>query len=292
MTAVKDHLRTLRLLLALLIGSVVLSGCEFDVYEMPLPGGTDVGDDAMTVTVQFADVLDLVPKSSVKVNDVSVGKITEIQLDGMTAEVTLELRGDVKLPDNAIANIRQTSLLGEKFVSLEPPPTGSSSNLLSDGDDIPLERSGRNPEVEEVLGALSLLLNGGGVAQMKTIASEINLALEGREDSAKSVLTQIALFTGQLDDNKAEIVTAIESLNRLALSARAQQGSIETALAELPSALNSIARQTDDLVDMLQAINRLSGVGTRVIRESKDVTIEAFRQLQPVLTQLANSGDA
>ena len=85
---------------------------------------------------------------------------------------------------------------------------------------IPIERAGRNPEVEEVLGALSLLLNGGGVAQLKTITQELNLALEGREDSARSVLRNLRTFTGQLDDNKADIVDAIESLNRLAIAAR------------------------------------------------------------------------
>ena len=89
---------------------------------------------------------------------------------------------------------------------------------------IPLARSGRNPEVEEVLGALSLLLNGGGVAQLKTIASELNKALDGNEGSAKSVLTQVETLTGQLDDNKGEIVRAIESLNGLAISVESSSG--------------------------------------------------------------------
>ena len=163
---------------------------------------------------------------------------------------------------------------------------------LGDGDDIPLDRTGRNPEVEEVLGALSLVLNGGGVAQLKTIASELNLALEGREDAAKSVLTQVDSLMGQLDENKADIVDAIESLNRLAVTAKEQQGSIDAALEELPSALDSVNRQRDDLVKMLQSLNELGDVGVRVIEKSKDVTIETFRQLQPVLTQLANSGDS
>ena len=143
-----------------------------------------------------------------------------------------------------------------------------------------------------MLGALSLVLNGGGVAQLKTIASELNLALEGREDAAKSVLTQIESLMGQLDDNKTDIVDAIESLNRLAVTAREQQGSIDAALEELPSALDSVDRQRDDLVKMLESLNELGDVGVRVIEESKDVTIETFRQLQPVLTQLANSGDS
>jgi phospholipid/cholesterol/gamma-HCH transport system substrate-binding protein len=274
-----------------LVASLALTGCEFDVYKLPLPGGTDTGEDPLTVTVMFRDVLDLVPQSTVKVNDVSVGMVTDIDLDGYVAEVTLELRRDTELPDNAVAELRQTSLLGEKFVSLSAPEEGASDNPLEDGDIIDLDRSGRNPEVEEVLGALSLLLNGGGVAQMKTIASELNKALEGREGAARSVLTQIEELMTQLDDNKGDIVDAIESLNRLAISVNDQTGSIDAALEELPSALTSLDKQRDDLVRMLQALNKLGDVGVRVIKASKDATIESFRQLAPVLTEIANSGD-
>ena len=111
-------------------GAVALSSCSLSVAEMPLPGGTDTGDNPILVKAEFGDVLDLVPQSTVKVNDVSVGKITDIQLDGETAIVTLELPRDTDLPDNTIAEIRQTSLLGEKFVQLSPPENGASSGQL------------------------------------------------------------------------------------------------------------------------------------------------------------------
>lgn len=273
------------------VAAVVLSGCDASVYSLPLPGGPDVGDDPITIKVEFADVLDLVPQSTVKVNDVSVGKVTAIDLQGYQALVTLELRRDVELPGNAVAELRQTSLLGEKFVELSAPEQGAIADPLEDGETIPIERAGRNPEVEEVLGALSLLLNGGGVAQLKTITQELNLALEGREDSAKSVLRQLRVFTGQLDDNKEDIVDAIEGLNRLALAAEKQLPTIDKALEELPSALDSIDRQRDDLVEMLTALDQLSSVAVDVIAESKDATITSLQRLNPVLTQLAASGD-
>ncbi len=288
----RTTLRRTRLALGLLAASLTLSACDFDVYSLPLPGGPDTGDDPITVTAMFADVLDLVPKSTVKVNDISVGKVTDVDLDGYTALVTMELQNDVDLPDDAVARLRQTSLLGEKFVELDAPADGGNAERLGDGDLIQLEQTGRNPEVEEVLGALSLVLNGGGVAQLKTIASELNNALEGREDSARSVLRQLDVFTETLDDNKADIVDAIERLNQLAISVRQQQGTIDDALDELPSALRSLDRQREDLVTMLQSLNELGDVGVRVIEESKDTTIETIRQLQPVLTELANSGDA
>ena len=284
--------RATRLVLLVIVGTMVLSACEFSVYKLPLPGGTDVGENAIEVTVVFADVLDLVPQSTVKVNDVNVGRVTDVSLDGQVAEVTVLLRNDVELPDNAKALIRQTSLLGEKFVSLEPPADNPSPNELADGDVIPLDRSGANPDVEEVFAALSLLLNGGGVAQLRTIAKELNKALEGREDETKSALNQIDAFVSQLDANKGTIVAALEDINRLSVAVRNQQPSIDNALDELPSALLSLDRQTDDLVRMLTALNDLSDVGVRVIRDSKESTIEAFRQLQPTLTQLADSGDA
>jgi phospholipid/cholesterol/gamma-HCH transport system substrate-binding protein len=282
----------LRAIVATLAGALLLTGCDFDVFKLPLPGGTDVGDDAITVKADFRDVLDLVPKSTVKVNEVSVGQVTDIELDEGHAVVTMDVRKDVELPANAIAEIRQTSLLGEKFVSLSPPTDEPPAGLLADGAELSLDRTGRNPEVEEVLGALSLILNGGGVAQLKTIATEVNKALDGREGATRSVLEQIRQFMTQLDDNKADIVTAIESVNHLAKSVRAQQGSIDAALDELPSALTSLDKQRGNLVKMLRSLQNLSDVGVRVIDASKAGTTEALRQLNPVLTELANSGDA
>ena len=50
-------MRRLRLLVLALLGSLVLGGCGIDVYKLPLPGGTDVGDDPMTVHIMFWAVL-------------------------------------------------------------------------------------------------------------------------------------------------------------------------------------------------------------------------------------------
>jgi phospholipid/cholesterol/gamma-HCH transport system substrate-binding protein len=284
--------RIARFATVMVVAALALTGCDFSVYSLPLPGGADLGDQPYTVTIEFRDVMDLVPQTSVKVDDVTVGKVDKIAVDGYHALVTVKLRRSVKLPDNAEAKIRQTSLLGEKFVSLAAPPSGASAGRLGSGDTIPLERTGRNPEVEEVLGALSLLLNGGGVAQLKTISTELNKALDGREDSARSVLRQLDVFMGQLDTNKDQIVRAIEALNRLAIALNRQKPAITRALDELPRAVASINRQRDDLVKMLRALSDLSGIGTQVIRDSKAATIDSLNALAPTLTKLAETGDA
>jgi phospholipid/cholesterol/gamma-HCH transport system substrate-binding protein len=283
--------RRITLLVALVAAALLMTGCSFDVYKLPLPGGPDVGSDPITVTAQFRDVLDLVPDSTVKVNDVTVGKITDVELKGYTAQVTMQLRNDTELPDNAVATIQQTSLLGEKFVQLAAPEAGASPNPLESGDIIPIAHTGQNPEVEQVLGALSLLLNGGGVGQLQTITQELDRTLHGREGDARSVLHQVRSFAGQLDRHKHDIVQALQALDRLSQSLNQQRTTIDATLDELPGALQSINAQRHDLVRMLQALSHLSGVGVHVIKLSKESTIDTLRQLSPVLGQLQASGD-
>ena len=281
----------LRALVALLAGALLLTGCSFDVYKLPLPGGPDVGSKPITVTAQFRDVLDLVPDSTVKVDDVTVGKITDVELKGYVAQVTMQLRNDTKLPDNAVATIQQTSLLGEKFVQLAAPASGAGPNPLQSGDTIPVARTGQNPEVEQVLGALSLLLNGGGVGQLHTITHELGRTLHGREGQARSVLHQVRSFAGQLDRHRGQIVQALQALDRLSRSLNHQRTTIDATLDQLPGALESINSQRHDLVRMLGALAHLSGVGVHVIQLSKASTIDTLRQLDPVLSRLQASGD-
>ena len=50
-------------------------------------------------------------------------------------------------------------------------------------------------------------------------------------------------------------------------------------------------RQRDDLVKLLEALERLSGVGVRVIQASKESTINSLRDLAPVLEGFAKAGE-
>lgn len=278
----------LRMLVAAATGAVLLSGCATTVYDLPLPGGANVGDNPLKVHILFRDVLDLVPQSTVKVDDVTVGKVTKIDLKGYIADVTVELPRDIDLPDNTRADIRQTSLLGEKFVSLSKPT--DPSGQLGNGDTIGLDQTGRNPEVEEVFGAMALILNGGGVGQLKTIAEELNKAFGGREQEVRSIIEQFGSFMKQLDQNKTSLVTALENVNRLSAELRRQDGTLKSALDDLPAAIRSVNAQRKDLVQMLTALSKLGSVGVRVIQASKVSTIDSLKNLAPVLEAFAKAG--
>lgn len=275
---------------AVAAAAVTLSGCQ-GIYDVPLPGGAARSHN-YHVTVQFDDVLDLVPQSAVKVDDVTVGAVEKVSLDGWHAVVRLRVADSVRLPDNAVAELRQTSLLGEKFVELAPPTDTAPVGRLADGDVIPLARTTRGTQVEEVLSALSLLLNGGGVAQLKTITVELNKAMSGREGDLRDLLAQLDTFVGNLDANKAQIVKALDSIDRLSATLAKQKQDIATALDSIPQGLKVLADQRQQLTTMLVELDKLGQVGTRVIRQSTADTVADLKDLQPILTELAQAGDA
>lgn len=273
--------------------ALVVSGCNFTPYSLPLPGGADLGDHPYTVKAEFRDAMDIVPQGGVRSSDVTVGRITDVQLKPgtWTAIVTMEVNGDTRLPDNTEATIRQTSLLGEKFVSLDAPAEGAFGQL-GNGDVIGLERSGRNPELEEVLSAAALLFNGGGLDQINTITRELNKLMDGRETNLRDFIQNSTEFTQTLDQNKNAIIQALERINRLAVATNAQEDEIDGALRDIPPALEILDDQREDLVKMLESLDKLGGVATEVIRKSKDNTITDLRLLEPVIKGLADAGDS
>ncbi|MCX4843903.1 MCE family protein [Streptomyces sp. NBC_00893] len=262
------------------------------IDQVPLPGGADLGDHPYEITAEFADVLSLAPQASVKVNDVAVGRVTKVSLGSgsWNAKVTMRVNGKVELPANAYAHLEQSSLLGEKYIQLAAPARGTAQGRLTDGDRIPLTRTNRNPEVEEVFGALSMLLNGGGVNQLKTITTELNKALAGREPQVRSMLGRVDTLVTDLDDHKKDITDALDGVNRLSATLATRKQDVGTVLTGLSPGLKVLEKQRGSLLTMLRSLDTLSTVAVDTVNKSKADMIADLKALAPSLKALADSG--
>ncbi|MEU8762357.1 MlaD family protein [Streptomyces sp. NPDC048659] len=307
--------------LAAVLGLLPGTPFRFDgIEDLPLPGGADLGSHPYTVTAELNDVLSLVPQAAVKVNDVAVGRVTRIEVgsDGWTARVTLKINGDVRLPADANARLEQSSLLGEKYIQLVAPlrtgtgtgagtakGTGTGTGAdgvrqtsagrddgprLADGAVIPLARTSRNTEVEEVFGALSLLLNGGGVNQLKTITRELNKALGGREPEVRSMLNRVDTLVKNLDEHRGDITGALDALNRLSTTLADRKDDVDTVLTGLSPGLKTLENQRGSLITMLRSLDTLSGVAVSTVNSSKKDMVADLKALAPTLKALADAG--
>jgi phospholipid/cholesterol/gamma-HCH transport system substrate-binding protein len=269
------------------------SGGFNGIYSIPLPGGASLGSHPYQVTAEFSNVGDLVPQSAVKVNDVTVGRVSRIYLpaNSWIARVAMVINGSVRLPSNAIAQIQQASLLGEQYVGLSSPPGLQPVGRLRNGAFIPVTRTTSNATVEEVLGALALLLNDGGLAQFHTITTELNLALTGNEPQIRALLPQLNTLLGNLNAHRQDIIKALDGLNALSATLAARNKQIDHVLGHLTPGLQVLNEQRAQLVTMLNALNSLSGVAVRTINASQAAFVANLRALEPTLRELANAGN-
>jgi phospholipid/cholesterol/gamma-HCH transport system substrate-binding protein len=274
------------------LAAVTITGCGFKgAYSLPLPGGAAHGP-TYNVTAVFDDVQDLTPQAAVRVNDVAVGDVTGITVGkDLKAHVTMKINSTVHLPANAVATLDQTTLLGEKFVALAAPgngvaPRGHLANgaVLDDGSTADL------PDVEEVFGLLSNVLNGGDLGDLQTITVELTKALSGREAAVRDVLSQLTTFVSALNTQKSQIVRALDQLDRLTTTLRKGDSTIATALDDLGPGLKVLADERVQFRGLLVNLSKFGQVATRVINASRADTIAGLRDLQPILGHLAAAG--
>ncbi|WP_040865288.1 MCE family protein [Nocardia exalbida] len=274
----------------LLVSALLTAGCRFDgANSIPLPGNT-IHAGSYSVRVQLRDTQNLIANSFVKSSNVTIGTITSIVVRDYIAQVTLEIDKDVQLPANSTARLAQTSVLGAQYLELVPPAEGNTERPLREGDLIPLSATSEYPATEDVLAALSLVLNGSGLEQIRTIMAEMNEAFGGHEDAVNRSFARLVTFVNGLDSQRGNIVRAIDSLDSLSKEIAAQRDTLGTGIEQIQPALAVLDEQKTQLTAMFDSVGRFGAQAAQVLRSSQDNLSADLQNLQPTLTQLAAAG--
>jgi phospholipid/cholesterol/gamma-HCH transport system substrate-binding protein len=292
MRARRSRAFTAGALAVLSVGAAAACSTWHGVNSLPLPGTQGNGPGAYTVEAQLPDVANIERNSRVRVGDVTVGNVSDIERQGWHALVTMTINGNVKLPANATATIGQTSLLGSLHIELAPPKDVAPQGVLHDGSVIPLTSGAAFPSTEQTLAAVSLLLNGGGLGQIQDITQALSVAFAGRENDLRSLIEQLDTFVGDVNDQKDDIIAAADSLNNLVGQFAAQKPVVDRALTSIPDALSVLKNQRDHLSDALDQLGKFSALVADSTNQTKENLVRELSDVGPVLQSLADAGPA
>jgi phospholipid/cholesterol/gamma-HCH transport system substrate-binding protein len=268
---------------------LVLTSCGWrGIANVPLPGGPGTGPDHMTVYVQMPDTLALNVNSRVRVADVYVGRVRSIELKNWIATLTLDLQPGIKLPENALAKIGQTSLLGSQHVQLDPPPDPSPQEL-KDGDTIPLKNASAFPTTERVLASIATIVRGGGIPNLEVIQTEVNNLLTGRADQIREFLNRLDTFTDELNQQRNDITRAIDSTNRLLNIVGQRTSTLDRVLTEFPPLIKHFADTRDLFADAVESLGRISNAADDALAPTSDNLHTNLVNLQRPLKQLGKA---
>ncbi len=271
----------------LLVLAVGLSGCGWrGVNSLPLPGTEGGGPGAFQVQAQLPQVTNLERNSRVRVGDVTVGNVSNIERQGWHALVTMTLNGNVELPANATVKIGQTSLLGTLHIELAPPVDEEPKGKLQNGSLIPLENDASYPTTEQTLAAVSMLFNGGGLGQVHDITRAFSTAFKGREQDMRSFLEQLNLFVGELDGQKHDIIAATDSLNAVSGQFAAQTTRRRQGAADDSGRVGGDQRRARGSDGGVRRVRRVQRVGGRCGEPEQGQCRQGTRRRRPG-TQIA-----
>ena len=119
----------------------------------------NVGDiDGYEITADFSGTGGLSIGDDVQISGVKIGTVSKIMLkpDDYRARVTMEINDDIKLPDDTAALISSVSLLGGKYMELQP---GASDDMLAKGGHIEYTQAPQN--LEQLLGKFIFSMDKG-----------------------------------------------------------------------------------------------------------------------------------
>jgi phospholipid/cholesterol/gamma-HCH transport system substrate-binding protein len=106
----------------LLVGILALGWLSVRLGRVDL-----LGDRGYAVIADFPSVAGLKAGSAVEIAGVEIGRVDRIGLLDYTARVTMTIKSDVKLQEDAIASIKTRGRIGEKYIKINP---GGSEKLI------------------------------------------------------------------------------------------------------------------------------------------------------------------
>jgi len=281
-----------KLLTAALAGGLLgMTGCSLQPNDYTLPGQAGVGSDGYTVTVHFKQVENLVPNSTVQLDNVTIGTVAGIEARNWQADVKLRLLKKIPIPRDAVFSIGQKTLLGAQYVEITTPKrrtTGvAAADDLHDGDVVGTDRTGSYPSTEEVLGSAALLLNNGGLSQISVLTGQLSTALRHREPRTRDLIAKTNQLLGVLDHNKANVVAALASLDRLSRNLADRRGTIAKAIDRITPGLKALNAERDDLVRAVTRTGKVSTQAAQVVAVNQRALLANLDALRPILGHLS-----
>jgi virulence factor Mce-like protein len=218
----------------------------------------------VVVEARIADAAGIKPGAAVSVAGVDIGRVETMRVDHdvAVAEVTLDASAEVR--QGATLRIRARSVLGEKYLELEPGPR--EAPLLQQGAVI--EVPGEQVEIDEMVGAIGPLLGAVDADALARALSVVSDALEDDPERLARVMTHVETIAANgatASERLPGLVDRLEgTLDRAdaalgALSARASEAKsplarvdrasaeLETTAAKLPALLDDASETMADL---------------------------------------------
>ncbi|MGW0735357.1 MCE family protein [Streptomyces sp. NPDC002851] len=205
---------------------VALIAAAFNADRLPLIG------DGEEYSAAFSESGGLKSGDEVRIAGVKVGKVDEVDLDGDHVKVTFRLKGEPAFGTRTGASIRIKTILGAKYLSLEPKGPGQ----LEPGSEIPLSRTTPAYDVVEAFSDLTETTEQVDTDQLAKALDTISTTFE---------------------DSPAEVKASIKGLSRISKTVASRDKALRELLDNANGVTGVLAERTDEFSKLVKDGDKL-----------------------------------
>ncbi|GHA92138.1 MCE family protein [Streptomyces termitum] len=226
--------------------------------------------------------------AEVKLRGVVVGEVRAIAATGEGARLTLAMKPGAleHVPSDVRAQMLPTTLFGERFVALVPPPNPSGAKLAP-GAVIPQDRSGNAVELQQVLDNVLPMLTAVQPQKLSATLSAVSQALEGRGDKLGDTLARLDAHLREFNPQLPALNRDLKELVKVSNLYADAAPDIVTALTDFTTTSGTLAEQESRLAGTFGATTRTAQDLTAFLRQNKDNIIRLSATSRPTLELLS-----
>ena len=285
-----------------IIGLIMLAA--FKAQDLPLIGG------GTKYSAQFSEAGGLKPNDEIRVAGVRVGQVRKVELEGTHVRVDFVVDRGVNLGDKTGAEMKIKTLLGQKYLKLNP----AGSGRLKEGSEIPLDRTISAYDVVDAFTDLANTAERIDTAQLaraldtlsstfKNTPEEVRASLDGlsrlsrnvakRDDELKTLLQHSNVVTKILADRNQELVKLLKDGNSVFQAVQARRALVHELLVstqKLAAQVSALVRENrKDLTPTLQKVNAV--LATLLANQNAlDASIRGLAPFARVFTNTLGTG--
>ncbi|MEU7784123.1 MULTISPECIES: MCE family protein [unclassified Amycolatopsis] len=254
-----------------LVGIVVL-GLGFlaalNSDDLPVIGG------GTTYTAEFSEASGLQKDNDVRVAGVKVGKISDIELDGASVKVSFKVK-DAWLGDRTSAAIKIKTLLGQKYLSLDPQGQGA----LDPGTAIPRDRTMAPYDVLDAFRGLSQTVDNIDTKQLAQSFDTISQTFANTPQDVKGALSGLSKLSDTIASRDQQLSNLLANTREVSQTLVDRDAEVQKLLTDGNKLLDELSKREDAITSLLNGSRELATQLQGLIDDND-------KQLDPVLTSL------
>lgn len=245
--------------------------------------------DPIAVTVTLDDAAGVSAGALVKVAGVEVGQVDALELVEGRARLTLSIDRSADVREDAAVQVRARSLLGEKYVSIQPAH-GSSAAPVADGG--ALQNTRRSLDIDDLINQLGPILAELDTEDLSRTLAAVADALEddperiGRMlDDAEQILDNTAAASVRLSPMIDEGQATLSSVRRAADVGSRTLDDLSSAAAQADTIATKVDTLADEAASLLVSTRSAVEKGDQILAVVADNTDE-FEEIMENLSEL------